>query len=113
MKKQFRSSSVSLVISRLMFLSVFLMCTAFAYAQSKVKGRVTDAKGEAIIGASILVKGTNNGAITDIDGNYNISNVPSKGSLVVSYVGYVTQTVAVNGKNVVNIVLKEDALNLE
>lgn len=113
MKKQFRSSSVSLVISRLMFLSMFLMCTAFAYAQSKVKGRVTDAKGEAIIGASILVKGTNNGAITDIDGNYNISNVPSKGSLVVSYVGYVTQTVAVNGKNVVNIVLKEDALNLE
>lgn len=60
----------------------------------KITGRVIDAGGEAIIGASIVEKGTTNGTITDFDGNFTL-NVRTNAKLVVSYVGYVTQEVMV------------------
>lgn len=72
-----------------------------------VKGQVVDANGEPIIGASILVKGTTNGTITDFDGNFSLNDA-SKGTLVISYIGYQTQEVPVNGKSLVKVVLKED-----
>lgn len=72
-----------------------------------VKGRVADANGEPIIGASVLVKGTANGTITDFDGNFTLNDA-SKGTLVISYIGYKTQEVAVNGKTLIKVVLKED-----
>lgn len=100
-------------ISRFMFLAMLLMCATFAYAQSKVNGRVADTSGEPIIGASVMVQGTSNGGVTDINGNFTVNNVPAKAILKVSYVGYVTQSVAVNGRSTINITLKEDALNLE
>lgn len=74
-----------------------------------VKGTVTDASGEPVIGASILVKGTSNGVITDIDGNFTLSDVAPAATLLVSYVGYKTQEVRVGGKTSFNIVLAEDA----
>lgn len=74
-----------------------------------VKGSVVDATGEPVIGASILVKGTTNGVITDVDGNFTLSNVAPDATLVVSYVGYKTQEVRVGGKTSFNIVLAEDA----
>lgn len=76
-----------------------------------VKGRVTDAYGEPIIGASILVKGTTNGVITDMDGNFALAN--AKGTLVISYVGYQTQEIALKGQNNLKITLKEDTELLE
>ncbi len=74
-----------------------------------VKGVVTDSKGEPVIGASILEKGTsNNGAITDINGNFSLKVKPNA-TLVVSYIGFKKQEVAVGGKVTVNIVLKENS----
>lgn len=73
-----------------------------------VKGQVVDANGEPIIGASVLVKGTTNGTITDFDGNFSLNDA-SKGTLVISYIGYKTQETPVNGKAFVKITLKEDA----
>lgn len=73
-----------------------------------VKGQVVDENGEPIIGASVLLKGTSNGVITDIDGNFTLNGV-SKGTLVISYVGYKTQEVPVAGKKVFKITLKEDS----
>ena len=70
---------------------------------------MADATGEPIIGASILVKGTSNGVITDIDGNFTLSNVAPTATLLVSYVGYKTQEIRVDGKTSFNIVLAEDA----
>ena len=61
-----------------------------------------DEKGEAIIGASILVKGTNNGTITDIDGNFTLADVPSNADLIVSYIGFKSQNIALEGKNELN-----------
>lgn len=77
-----------------------------------VKGVVVDATGEPIIGANVMVKGTTNGTITDIDGNFSLSNV--KGTLVVSFIGYKSQEVVVKGTETsLKIVLKEDSELLE
>ena len=83
---------------------------ASAFAQNvTVKGKVTDQRGEPVIGATVMLS-TNQtvGALTDLDGNYSI-NVPSNSSLVFSCVGYATQTVAVGGRTVIDIVFAEDA----
>ena len=62
---------------RMVFLLVFLMTTVTGFAQNKtVSGIVVDKAGEAVIGASVLVKGTSNGTITDFDGKFTLSNVP-------------------------------------
>ena len=66
-----------------------------------------DAKGEPIIGASILEKGTTNGTVTDFDGNFVLS-VAKDATLSISFVGYQTQEVSVSGKTSFNIILKED-----
>ena len=72
-------------------------------------GVIVDASGEPLIGVSVVEKGNKtNGAVTDIDGKFVI-NVPANSSLVVSYVGYKTQEVAVAGKHNINVTLKEDA----
>ena len=95
-------------LRRLMFLLLLCVCSAGAFAQSRVTGKVIDANGEPVIGASVMVKGTTNGAVTDLDGNYTISNVPSGASLNISYVGYRTQTIPVGGKQSINVTLEED-----
>lgn len=77
-----------------------------------VKGKVTDSNGEAIIGASILIKGTSLGTISDIDGNFELPSVEDNAILVVTYIGYKTQEVVVN-KNELNIVLKDDTQILD
>lgn len=78
-----------------------------------ITGIVTDANGDAVIGASVVVKGTSNGTITDIDGNYSLSNVPAKAILEFSYIGMQKQEVNVTGKTAINIILKEDAQALD
>ena len=77
--------------------------------KTQVTGVIVDASGEPLIGVSVVEKGNKtNGAVTDIDGKFVI-NVPANSSLVVSYVGYKTQEVAVAGKHNINVTLKEDA----
>ena len=73
-----------------------------------VKGTVVDASGEPVIGASVLMKGTTMGTITDIDGNFTLTNV-KPGILVVSYIGYKANEVNVNGSAPVKVVLTEDS----
>ncbi|MGI8638128.1 MAG: TonB-dependent receptor plug domain-containing protein, partial [Segetibacter sp.] len=95
----------------MLFLSL-LVCLG-AWAQTNVKGRITDDKGVGLSGASILLKGTTIGAGTDADGNFFI-NVPSgKGTLVVSSVGFVNQEVPVNGRSNVSVSLSPDVKSLE
>jgi TonB-linked SusC/RagA family outer membrane protein len=96
------------VFRRLMFLALVALCTSGAWAQKQVSGTVVDAAGEAVIGASVMVKGTSTGTITDFDGNFTLQNVSEKASLVISYVGYRTQTIAIAGKNQLNVTLEED-----
>ena len=74
----------------------------------KVTGRVVDSTGEPLIGATILVEGTTNGTVTDIDGNYTL-NTTANAKLVFSYIGYAAQTIPVGGKGTINVTLKEEA----
>lgn len=89
---------------------VFLLLTSTVSAQTQtIKGTIVDASSEPIIGASVLVEGTTNGGITDLDGNFTLTNAPSTGKLVVSFVGYQTQTVDIKGQTVFKLVLQEDS----
>ena len=74
---------------------------------SVAKGNVKDAAGEPVIGASVVVKGTTNGTITDFDGNFELSGVSKGAILEVSFVGFATQTITFNGQ-AINVVMKED-----
>ena len=93
---------------RLLFFALFAVCSTVAMAQGKVTGTVVDASGEPVIGASVMVKGTSTGTVTDYDGNFTIDNVSQNATLVISYVGYRTQNVAVGGKSQFNITLEDD-----
>ena len=77
----------------------------------KVTGTVMDAMGP-VIGASILEKGTSNGTVTDIDGNFSL-NVQPGATLVISYIGFETQEIAVGNQSTINVTMKEDNTSLE
>ena len=98
-----------------LFLGVLLTVSATnGFAQNvTVKGKVTDSSGAPVIGATVMLSSNQTvGTQTDLDGNYAIS-VPSNASLIYSCVGYATQTVAVGGRTVIDIVFAEDTEFLE
>ena len=76
-----------------------------------VSGLVTDTDNEALIGASISIKGTSQGTITDIDGRYNLSVNDPEATLVFSFVGYGTQEMAIQGRTNLNATLTTQAYN--
>ena len=88
-----------------MFFVFFLLCSAVMMAQNKVSGTVLDATGEPLIGVSVLEAGTNNGVITDFNGDFSITVKPSA-KLTFSYVGYLSQTIP--AKNGMKVTLEED-----
>ena len=92
---------------------LFLLCLfpLGSMAQSVVKGTVIDEAGEAIIGASVQVQGTKTGAVTDFDGNFSVE-AASNATLIISYVGYVTEEVSVQGRNNIQVTLREDVSSL-
>lgn len=94
-------------------LLLFSLIPLWSIAQNiTVKGVVKDNFGESIIGANVTEKGTTNGMITDLDGNFSLT-VQKNATLVISYIGYVTQEIAVKGNTQFNIILKEDSKALE
>lgn len=90
-----------------------LTMSANGFAQTVIKGNVTDNTGEPIIGASVIEDGSaSNGGVTDLDGNFTITLKGNSKKLKVSYVGMKPQVVNVSGKSVVNIKLEDDATTL-
>ncbi len=94
------------VLKCLLFLMLWMPISAFAQ-QIDITGTVLDDKNEPIIGANVLEKGTTNGTITDFDGKFKL-NVDPKATLVVSYIGYQGQEVAVNNRKTIRVILSED-----
>ena len=90
-----------------------LLCAPQAFAQKVVKGRVVDAQNQPVISAGVQEKGTSNGTVTDLNGEYTLTTKGSSPVLVFSSIGYATQEVAVGGRAVVNVSLAEDAEMLE
>ncbi len=108
------SKIINVRLMKKMFVLVLSFLSVTAFAQNiTVKGIVKDGTGEPIIGGSVLVKGSSNGTVTDIDGNYTLSNVPVEGVLEFSYIGMKKQDVNVKGKTVINVVLQEDTQILD
>ena len=95
-------------VSRILFLLTFFCFTLMSYGQTNVTGKVTDSKGEALIGVNVKIKGTQQGTITDIDGLFRLSVANTNQVLELSYVGYRTQEIPLKGKTSLNITLQED-----
>ena len=97
-------------MKRVLLSSALLLVSTFTFAQSKVSGTVKDANGEPLIGVSVMEVGTNNGAVTDMNGNY-ILNVKPGAKLKLSYIGFTSKTIKASGNS--QVVLDEDntALN--
>lgn len=119
MLKHFRTVGAILLIGGGSFLTASplqaasnTLPSAVAQQTGTCKGVVKDATGEPVIGASVVVKGTTNGTITSIDGDFTLSNVAKGDIIQVSYIGYVTQEIKFNGQPI-NVTLKEDTEMLD
>ncbi len=95
----------------LAFLFLFCLFSLGAMAQGIVKGTVIDEAGEPVIGASVQVQGTKAGAVTDFNGNFSVE-AASNATLIISYIGYVTENVSVQGRSNISVTLREDVSSL-
>ena len=102
--------SVKMKSMRIALTLAFLLIVGSLSAQT-VQVNVKDATGEAVIGASVIEQGTQNGGVTDFDGNFTIKLTAGK-PIVISYIGMKTQTINAAGKSSINVVLKDDATTL-
>lgn len=107
---QIVKKTIGSIMRRVLFSSALLLVSSLTFAQSNVSGTVKDANGEPLIGVSVLEVGTQNGAVTDMYGNYKL-NVKPGAKLKISYIGFTPQTVKAGSNS--QIVLQEDntALN--
>ncbi len=106
MKKQIKYN-----YRRISFLALALLLGTFSLlAQTiTVRGRVVDAQQQPLIGVSVILENTTIGVNTDFDGNYALSNVPTNGTLVFSYIGMKTKRIQVNAQKTINVVMVDDA----
>ncbi|MBR1699786.1 MAG: TonB-dependent receptor [Bacteroidales bacterium] len=103
----------SLTKKLLLLLALCMGTASLAWAQTTVKGIVTDETGEPLIGAGVMVEGTTIGTITGIDGDYVLSVPEGAVNLVFSFIGLADQTVAISGQTEINVVLKADQTFLD
>nr|WP_243462488.1 TonB-dependent receptor plug domain-containing protein [Bacteroides stercorirosoris] len=93
---------------------LLISCSLGIWAQNKtVTGVVVDVQGESIIGANVLVKGTVNGVITDINGKFTLNQVAADATLQISFIGYKEQTIDLKGKSNIRVVMQEDTEMLD
>lgn len=97
----------------LLLFMVLIVTISSAIAQKEVTGNVTDDTGQPLPGATVLVKGTTKGTVTNMDGNYSILNVPNDATLVFSFVGMLTQEINVGNQTTINISLETDAIGIQ
>jgi len=105
-----KNKFISLLKALMLCFSV-LFTSLTLYAQNiTVKGKIIDTNNEPIIGATIIVEGdVSHGTITDMEGNFSLTNVPSNAALQITYVGMQSQIIAVNGRDIINVVMETDA----
>ena len=95
--------------------SILTNLTQTVQQQGKtVRGTVTDSNGEPVIGATIVVKDNpSQGTVTDIDGNYSITNISETTTLIFSFIGMRTQELSIGGQTIINVIMEEEAIGLE
>ena len=107
-----KKSCFQVVRIYLFLLFMVMVSTASSYAQNVIKGVVMDVSDNPLPGVSVMVKGTNTGTTTDLDGRYSIS-APKNGTLVFTYIGMAKQEVKISNKRTLNVVLEEDVSLLD
>jgi hypothetical protein len=100
-------------ILRTLLIGLFSILTVTLYAQTNVSGTVKSDAGELLPGVSIIVKGTNTGVITNIDGNYSISVPNAQSVLLFSFVGMEPQEVAVGGRSTINVTMVTSSIGVD
>ncbi|MFN6064398.1 MAG: carboxypeptidase-like regulatory domain-containing protein, partial [Bacteroidota bacterium] len=96
-------------IRSLFAVNILLLCSFSGFSQFRVKGKITDEKGESLVGVNVMVKNTSAGTLSGIDGGYSIEVADNQSILVFSYVGYGSKEIGVNGMSEINVVLSESA----
>ncbi|MFN6080003.1 MAG: carboxypeptidase-like regulatory domain-containing protein, partial [Bacteroidota bacterium] len=96
-------------IRSLFAVNILLLCSFSGFSQFRVKGKITDEKGESLVGVNVMVKNTSAGTLSGIDGGYSIEVADNQSVLVFSYVGYGSKEIGVNGMSEINVVLSESA----
>ncbi|NQU51950.1 MAG: TonB-dependent receptor [Bacteroidetes bacterium] len=113
----FKGSDVAYVVKdRIIVLSsadIINETAEAVFQQSPVTGKIADEDGNPLIGVTVFVKGTTNGTVSDVNGNYQINNVPEDGTLVFSFIGLQTQEIAVDGKTQVNVTMQVTSIALD
>ena len=110
MKLSLRGQRCSLII----LITVFLLSFTTGFGQKNLTGTVTEAEsGLPVIGASIMVKGSNSGTVSDIDGKYTLEVEEDAEALIFSYVGFLTQEIAIGDQSVINVIMVTDAVGLD
>lgn len=108
MKKQM------LTLTKGVLLIILCTCSLHLFSQNvTVRGTIADTQGEALIGVTVQVQGTGIGTVTDLNGNFSIPNVSPNAVLEISYVGMVSQSIALNGRTSIQVVMEEDSELLE
>jgi hypothetical protein len=79
----------------------------------KVRGKVSDTNGDPIPGASVFIKGSSTGTITDVDGNFQLTDVPTDAIIQISFIGMKTQEIALKGQSSINVVLAEETIGID
>ena len=97
-------------MKRMLLSLMLILVSTMMYAQAEISGTVVDPNGETVIGATVMEKGTSNGTVTDFDGNFKLKVEVGK-TLVISYIGFLTQEVA--AQDGMQVTLKDDALMVE
>ncbi|MDD2437243.1 MAG: TonB-dependent receptor [Massilibacteroides sp.] len=98
---------------KIMFIFLCINSIGIFAQNISVTGLVTDTKNEPLIGVTIQIQGTGKGTVTDIDGKFELENVPGNAQLDVSYIGMLGQIINVNNRTTINIILREDSQQLE
>jgi TonB-linked SusC/RagA family outer membrane protein len=112
LNKLIRNDESNFIMKKLLFSVVVLFGIGTSLAQQKVTGIIKDANGMYIAGASVAEKGTSNGVISNFDGQYEITTTSSNATLVFSFIGYMTQEIAVGSKKEINVTFEEDLAQL-
>lgn len=101
------------MVFSILFLTGLILTSLTASAQTPITGSVKDTKGEGLVGATVKIKGTQTGTITDVNGNFSIQGTDGKITLVFSYIGYVTKEEPVSNRKTINVILEEDSKSID
>lgn len=100
-------------MKKIIFFLIFILCSGFLYSQIQISGKVTDMSDSPLPGATIMIKGTSQGTVSDANGNYTLNDVPANATLIFSFVGMQTQEIKVSNRTKIDVIMQEEIASLQ